>query len=152
SSGALLICLAIFLMLFMPENGFRRTPQAERSMWRSMWNTFREGLRLVRVRPVLMVIFAIALIFAFHGEGFDHVWQRHFLDNFTLPSLGVFEPIVWFGIIGVTANLLSLALNEIVRRHVDLNSHTDTARILRLIYGALTIGIIAFALTTNFFA
>jgi MFS transporter, DHA3 family, tetracycline resistance protein len=150
SSGALLIGLAIFLVLFMPENGFQRTPQTERSTWHTMRNTFRKGLRLIRVRPMLIVILAIAVLFAFHTEGFDHLWQLHFLDNFTLPSLGMFNSVAWLGIIGIAANLLSLALNEVVRRCVDLNDHAATARTLRLVYGVLMIGIIVFALTTNF--
>jgi hypothetical protein len=50
--------------------------------------TFRVGLKLIRLRPALLVILAIGFVYAFHREGFDHLWQKHLLDDFTLSSLG----------------------------------------------------------------
>jgi len=150
ASGVLLLGLALFLLLAMPENGFRRTPQDERSTWQTLWRTLRAGLRLVRGRPLLLAMFAIAALFAFHSEGIDHLWQLHFVENVTLPAIGGLKPVVWFGIIGIGASVLSLALNEVVRRRVNLQEHTSAARALRLVYVVIGLSVVVFGLSSSF--
>jgi len=48
AGGALLCVTGFGLILFMPEHGFSPKPRAERSTWRKMWGTFRDGLAMVR--------------------------------------------------------------------------------------------------------
>jgi DHA3 family tetracycline resistance protein-like MFS transporter len=151
-SGLLLMALGVWLAIYMPEDGFRPRPAAERQSWRALYETIRDGIKLIRLRPVLLFILAIAFVVAFHGEGFDHLWQLHFLTNFSLPAIGAFKPIVWFGFVGLVANLLSIGLHEIVRRRVDLNAHQATGRALTLIYGLIAAGIVGFALAGDVFA
>ncbi|MFN8450978.1 MAG: hypothetical protein U0521_20960 [Anaerolineae bacterium] len=91
-------------------------------------------------------------MYAFHSEGFDHLWQKHILDNFTLPVLGTLDAVVWFGIISLGASALSLILSEVIRRRVDLRDHRATARALLAIYALLPLGIFAFSLTGDFAA
>jgi MFS transporter, DHA3 family, tetracycline resistance protein len=149
-AGTLLLGLALLLAFVMPENGFQRAPQAERHTWQALFGTFRDGLRLIRLRRVLIPILIIEFIYAFHSEGFDHLWQKHFLDNFTLPALGTLKPIIWFGIIGLGASLLSIVLNEVVRRRVNLNDHAGTVRALMGVYGLVAVGIITFSIAGDF--
>lgn len=154
-AGGLFVGLALFLLAFMPENGFQPTPRAERDSWRTLFATFRQGVKLIRLRPALVVILAIGFIYAFHSEGFDLLWQKHILDNFVLPALGALDPVVWFGIIGLGANALTLVLSEVIRRRVDLRAHGAAARrslasLLLAIYALLPLGIFAFSLTSNF--
>ena len=85
-AGAIFLLLAIFLIAYMPEAGFTPTPRSERMTWRSLTSTLRDGARLIRLRPLLLFILGYTFIFAFHGEGFDHLWQKHILDDFTLPD------------------------------------------------------------------
>src|SRR5260221_6068146 len=87
-AGILLVGLAIFLIVFMPERGFLARPKSERDSWRAMLGTFRYGLRLVKRSRVLIGILAIGLIFPAHGEGFDHLWQIHLLNDYSVPGLG----------------------------------------------------------------
>ncbi len=97
-----------FLSLVMPERRFLQRSQTQQSSLWAMTQTFQSGLSLVWRKPALMTILGIG---AFHGlaaEGLDRLWEMHFLENFTLPDLGQLEPIVWFGIINVIANLLSI--------------------------------------------
>jgi DHA3 family tetracycline resistance protein-like MFS transporter len=151
AGGTLLLCLALFLVLFMPETGFQRAPHADRSTWSSMVTNLRAGLRLVRVRRALMLILAIEVIFAVHSEGFDQLWQAHFLQNFTLPPLGSLNPVVWFGILSVGANALNVVMIEGVRRRVNLGSHAATARLLMALYGFAALGILVFSNASSFF-
>ena len=150
AAGAVFLLLGLFLIALMPETGFQPAPKGERTTLQTLSGTLRAGVKLIRVRPVLLVILAIGFVAAFHGEGFDHLWQKHILDDFTLPAFGSLDPVVWFGVMGLGANLISLGLSEIIRRRVDLSSHKAAARALLLIYALQPIGIVVFSLTGNF--
>ncbi len=67
-SGGLLLTLAAFMALCMPENGFAPVPAGDRNTWQRMGHTFRSGLRQVRGRPVLITILAIAAIYGAASE------------------------------------------------------------------------------------
>ena len=69
--GALFIGLAIFTAFTMPEVGFQPIPQQERTSWEAMGDTFREGMRLVRERSVLVAILSIGIFFGMHTEGLE---------------------------------------------------------------------------------
>ena len=54
--GVLFLGLGLFLIAVMPETGFKR-PEGEYSRaWTAMFGTFRDGVRLVRMKPVLVTI------------------------------------------------------------------------------------------------
>lgn len=145
AAGLLLVGLTAFLILVMPERGFQRG--AERQTWGTLIKTFRDGVRLIRLRPILMIVLAVEFIIAFHSEGFDHLWQKHILDTFTLPTVGSLNPVVWFGVIGVGANLLGLGLSEFIRRRANLD---EPARALLIVNGLAALSILVFALAGNF--
>lgn len=117
--GGLLIALAIFLMIFMPETGFRPTPRGERSTWQHMLDTFKDGLRTVRSRPLLVDILWIGFFYGLYSEGFDRLWTKHMLDNFTLPVIAGFTPIVWNGLIRAGQAVFGALAIEIVHRRID---------------------------------
>ncbi len=149
--GALImIGLAIFLTLVMPETGFTPTPRDERSSWHSMANTFREGVRLLRGRRILVIFLAIALVGGLYSEGFDRLWQVHLLRGFALPGLGVLQPVVWFGIIGIVGMALGFVANEIVRRRLNTRDTKALARALIVMHGLMIGGLLVFALGGSF--
>lgn len=148
AAGVLALGLALLLVMLMPETGFQRTPQAERNTWATLTHTFRDGIRHVRLHPVLIPILVIGFLFAFHTEGFDQLWQNHILEGFSLPGFGTLDPLVWFGVMTLGANLLVLVLNEGVQRWVRLAYHA--AHALRLIYAVMAAGILVFALAQDF--
>ena len=134
--GVLFVGLALFLMVVMPETGFKPTPRGERSYWQAMISPARDGLRLVRVRPILLTFLAIALVGGLYSEGFDRLWQVHLLRDFALPPLGTFNAVVWFGIIGIVGVIPSTLLIEIVRRRLNLKSQKTITRVLIVGYAA----------------
>jgi DHA3 family tetracycline resistance protein-like MFS transporter len=83
-------------------------------------------------------------------EGFDRLWTAHILQNFTLPALGHFQPVVWFGFINGVAILLSVIATEITRRRLNTNDHHSVAQALLAINGLLVLGVVAFGLAGNF--
>ncbi len=149
--GAATVGIAIFLMLFMPENGFLPTPKEERQSWRQMGATFRNGVRVVRQRPILITILLIGLFYGLYSEGFDRLSTPHLLTNFTFPVLWSFKPVVWFGLFTIVGTLISMGATEIVRRRVDLNNQRMVTRALFCLNALGVVSILVFALAGNFF-
>lgn len=143
--------LAVFLLLFMPENGFQPTPKEERQSWREMGNTLRTGLRLVRRSTVLLTIFSIELFYGLSSEGYDRLSAAHFLADFTFPALGSLKPVVWFAIFSVGGTILSLLVTEFVKRRVDANNARLVVITLFTMNALNVLSILVFALTGNFF-
>jgi len=148
--GVFIVGLAIFLALFMPEKGFTPTPSAERDTWKKMGQTFLEGARTVRGRPVLMVMMAIAFIYGLSSEGLDRLWEAHFLANFTFPSIGQFEPVVWFGFINVLQLLLVIVATELIRRRLKVEDQQTALSALLIINAIIVGGLILFGLAQGF--
>jgi DHA3 family tetracycline resistance protein-like MFS transporter len=149
--GASMAILAVFLLLFMPENGFQPTPKEERQSWREMGNTLRTGLRLVRRSTVLLTIFSIELFYGLSSEGYDRLSTAHFLADFTFPALGSLKPVVWFAIFSVGETILSLLVTELVKRRVDANNARLVVITLFTMNALNVLSILVFALTGSFF-
>ncbi len=116
SGGALIVLLGVGLIFTMTEDGFTPTPRAERSTWRAMGATFTGGIQLVRGSTLLLWLLLISALSGAWSEGFDRLWQAHFLRDIGLPSIGGLQPVVWFAIFNVGATglgLLALTLLEL---------------------------------------
>jgi DHA3 family tetracycline resistance protein-like MFS transporter len=150
--GAIYLGLGAFLVVGMPERGFSPTPAAERGSWRAMFTTFRAGTSLVRASPVLLALLAVNLVGGAASEGFDRLWEAHVLLNFSFPSLGNLQPVVWFGIISIGTGLISWAIAALFARPLDRASQdrSATARLLLILNGLSILSIIGLALAGNF--
>lgn len=148
--GLLFLGLALFLALFMPEEGFTPTPPEERESFRQMRQTLAEGIRLVRVRPVLLIILAVSALHGAFSEGMDRLWRAHLLAQFTLPGLGAVDPVVWFGIIGAVGSVLSIVLTEVIRRRLDMANAAHVRGALSALYAGVSAAAIGFALVGSF--
>lgn len=145
------IMLAGFLFLFMPEHGFKPTPKAERQSWRAFSSTFSAGLRVVRMRPILLTILLIELFYGLSSEGMDRLSTAHFLTNFTFPVLLQLKPVVWFGVFSIIGTVVSLGATELVRRYVNTNEQRIVVRFLFLFNAVAILCVIAFGLVGNFY-
>jgi hypothetical protein len=112
--------------------------------------TTRSSARVVRRRPLALTILGVAAIFGGFSEGFDRLWEAHFLTVIGLPGLGALRPVVWFGIIEAGALLLGLAAAELLRRRVDLERPATTIRTLVALETLLMGGVVLFALAGGF--
>ena len=149
-AGVLMLTLAGFLIATMTEHGFQPTPREDRNSWGHMRDTFLDGARLTRRRPVLLTIFAIAFFMGMSSEGFDRLSPAHLLESFELPSAGGLQPVVWYGILTFSAALVRIGVAEVLRRRVDTNSHSAVTRVLFAIDALLIAGMAAFALAGSF--
>jgi MFS transporter, DHA3 family, tetracycline resistance protein len=150
--GALYLALGLFLILAMPERGFRPAQPEERASWRSALGTLRAGVQVVRGSALLLALLAVNVVAGAAGEGFDKLWEAHLLLGFTLPSLGALQPVVWFGIINAataTAGLIVIALFQRRLEAISRNS-AATARALLAINALLAASVILFGLAGSF--
>lgn len=145
--GALMLVSAVFLMVFMPENGFKPTPAADRTTWQKWGDTFRGGLRVVRSRPTLISILAVGFFFGFFSEGWDRLWQKHLIDNITLPL--VLTPVLWISLIRGIEAIMGIAVTEVLQRHLDTNNRLHMTRTLFVLTALMVGGITVFALTQS---
>ena len=150
TSGVLFMLLALGLALVMPEQGFTPSSQQERHSWQAMGQTLRDGLRLVRGRPILLAILVISAIFGAASEGYDRLWTPHLLQNFTLPALGQLKPVIWFGLISTVGMLLNLGATEIARRRIDTAHQPTLVRVLLGLNALLIACVVVFGLATHF--
>ncbi len=148
--GILIVCLAIFLALFMPETGFSPTPMPERTTWQKMGSTFRSGVDLVRGRAILQIMMVIALVYGLSSEGLDRLWEAHFLTNFTFPTVGNLEPVVWFGLINLVQIVLVILATEFVRRRLKIEDTQTTVRVLLITTILMVASLIVFGLAVSF--
>lgn len=149
--GAMLLVLALFLALTMPEHGFRPVPRENRNSLQHMAEILRQGTALVKKRPVLLTVLASGAIHGAFSEGFDRLWTAHMLQEVTLPTFGDFQPVVWFGAMRVVSALLGIGAIHFIRKRLDTNSHNGIARALLLISAMISGAVIVFALTSEFF-
>jgi DHA3 family tetracycline resistance protein-like MFS transporter len=148
--GALFVALGLFLVLFMPEEGFRPAPRHERDSWRQMRDTLRQGIGLVRLRPVLLGLLAIELFYGAYSEGFDRLWTAFLLEYHSLPAVGQLDPVVWFGVIRAVGSLLTIGSTEVVRRRLNLTSQRSVTTSMLFLYGVVGAGTIAYGLSRGF--
>jgi DHA3 family tetracycline resistance protein-like MFS transporter len=155
------IALAAFSAFAMPETGFVRPPvearpgASLREHGRSMMTTFRDGAKLVRGTPVLVLLLLVELVRGASSEGFDRLSEAHLLTSFNLPVLslpgfGQLDSIAWFFVLEVIGAILSFTVLEVARRRIDMNNHAALAKAMMVAYGVVVIVTLGFALTGNF--
>jgi DHA3 family tetracycline resistance protein-like MFS transporter len=144
--GALIALVGIFLMLYMPETGFEPAASRERNSWQNMAHTFQQGIAAVRSRPALLTILSIGLIYGLYSEGYDRLWTKHILDQFTFPLADRFQPVVWFGLIRVGGMILSVSAAELAQRRVQTEQHAAVGRASWAISAVLVSALLVFAL------
>ncbi|MGH3077002.1 MAG: MFS transporter [Gaiellaceae bacterium] len=148
--GLVLVGLGVLLALVMPETGFRPATREQVGAVRSMAQTGVQGGRLIRARPMLLLIVGIAFFGGMWSEAFDRLWEAHFLVDIGVPGLGDLEPVVWFGVLNAGVLLLAIFVAQPLRRRFERLSRVGMTRML-LAFDALTIvGTLAFAFAGAF--
>ncbi|MBC8506040.1 MAG: MFS transporter [Anaerolineales bacterium] len=151
--GALFLCVALFRLLTMPEDGFQTTLNEERDTWNEMVATLKGGIQLARLKPVLMTFAVIAIFVGLYSEGYDRLTEAHFIGQFNFPLLpwGGDPFVSWFALMRVMGIFLGLGATELARRRLDTSDNLKVARALQGIYGLISLGLLGFAWSTNFY-
>ena len=149
-AGGLFLALGLVLALVMPETGFRPAPREELGRVRALARTAADGGRLVRARPVLLLIVGIAFFGGMWSEGVDRLWEAHLLLDVGVPGLGDLDPVLWFGVLNAAALLLALAVAQPLVPRFERAGRRGMARVLLLLDALLIATTLAFALAGSF--
>jgi DHA3 family tetracycline resistance protein-like MFS transporter len=145
AGGVVLVLLGVVLALVMPETGFHPATRGDVGAVRGMARTGVAGGRLIRARPMLLLIVGIAFFAGMWSEAFDRLWEAHFLLDVGVPGLGDLDPVVWFGVLNAGVLLLAIFVAQPLRARFESLSRIGMTRML-LVFDALTIlGTLAFA-------
>jgi DHA3 family tetracycline resistance protein-like MFS transporter len=148
-AGAVFLALGVFLFATMPETAFARRGEAERPV-----DSIRESVRAargtVRLRPVLVTVFAVSALHGASTETVDRLWELHLLRGIGLPGLGDLDPIVWFGIVNGVGLILGMVSIEVVKRRVDVVRGPAVIRALAIVNVLLVVATAGFGLTGEF--
>lgn len=149
--GVVHILNALYLLRFMPENGFTPKPKEERETFGAMIKTFKSGVTVIRARPVLLTMIAITFVAGAYSESFDRLSTPHLLTNFTFPTINGTElpEVVWFGLMNIVGLLTSATFAEVIRRRVKTDSAAKIAQALIYLNVTLLISVLVFALSGN---
>jgi len=152
--GGLKVLLAILLILFMPETGFKPTPKEERETFKHFFSTMSAGFNTIRNRTTLVWFSLIALFVGLYSEGWDRLTEPHLLKNFSFPDImGIaMGPVEWFAVLNIAGSLLVIAANQVANRRSDTGDPLRLAGILQGLYAVMVVSMVGFALVGNFWA
>jgi hypothetical protein len=115
-----------------------------------MAHTAGQGANLVRARPALLAILGIAAFAGMWSEGFDRLWQAHFIRDIGLPAIGGLDPVVWFGVFGAGTILLSIAVAHPLGKHIERAGLARMATALFWLDASLLVSALVFGLAGQF--
>jgi DHA3 family tetracycline resistance protein-like MFS transporter len=147
--GGMSVLVGLFLILFMPEEGFQPAPSEGRRTWGTALQTLRDGLVMVKKRRALLVFLAIGVFVGLSSEGYDRLWTPHILQSFDFPITGSMNAQSWFGTMRLGSILLTLAFTEITRRRFSAVGFDNVVRALQSVYAIMVGGVFLLALTDN---
>ena len=145
AGGAAVAGIGLFLLFFMPENGFKPVRPEDRNSFQHMGDIFKKGINVVRTRPVLLSVLGIGFIYGLYSEGWDRLWVKYLVDNFTLPSIFGMNEVAFFGFLRAGGMLLSILATRQVEKRLDANHAPSIARAMLWITVLLSGAILTFA-------
>jgi len=150
AGGLVMILLGVFLVIAMPETGFRPASREDVSALRSMTRTARDGGRLIRTRPVLLFILGITFFGGMWSESVDRLWEAHLLVDVGVPEFAGLNSVIWFGVLNAGALVLAIAVAQPLARRFSRASGRGMARSLLWLDTAMMGGTLVFAFAGSF--
>lgn len=149
AGGVLISSISIVLALIMPERGFKPTRPENRNTWQHMGDIFNKGLSAVRRRPALMTVLGVGFIYGLYSEGWDRLWVKYLVDNFTIPSLFGMNEVAFFGFLRAGGMILSILVTQQVERRLDASHAPSIAKAMVWLTALLSLAIFTFALAPS---
>ena len=150
AGGIVMVGLAGALALVMPETGFVPARTPELPALESMRGTAVQGGRLIRRNPLLLLVVAIEFFIGASDEGFDRLWEAHFLVDVGVPDFAGLDQVVWFGVLAAGATLLAYLVARPLGRRFAEHGPARMVRVLAVCDALQIIGLLAFAFAGSF--
>ncbi|MBL8105804.1 MAG: MFS transporter [Anaerolineales bacterium] len=145
------LSIGVILIFIMPEKNFHPTPREDRNTWQHMWHTFKQGAEAVRSKPRLMSIVGVGLFYGIYSEGFDRLWVKHLLDQFSLPILFGNNQVAFFAVLRAAGALLTIFAVHVVEKRVDSTNPIAIGRAMFVVTALISVAMLGFALSPLLF-
>ena len=150
AGGVVMVALAGGLALVMPETGFTSARVENASALVAMKGTARQGGTLIRRNPLLLMIVGIGFFLGMSDEGFDRLWEAHFLLDVGVPGFAGLDQVVWFGILAAGATLIAILVARPFSTRLAAQGPAGMARTLLVLDALRVVGLLAFAFAGSF--
>jgi DHA3 family tetracycline resistance protein-like MFS transporter len=147
--GLLFAASALYCLLAMPETNFHRAAAEERTTWRKLVVTLRDGVRVVRRRPDLLRLLGVLFFFGLFSEAWDRLWQAHLVITFDLAALTPFAPIVLLAALGGVEMLLAIGAAELLRRRLRSDDADQTRGLVLAFTAVMVLGLLTYGLAPH---
>ena len=149
--GGVIVAVGVALAVLMPETGFKPAERGEaESAARVIVRTGLTGARLVRRRPLLLLILAISASWGAWSEGYDRLSEAHLLRDVGLPSFFGLSFVVWFGLISAASLLLAIFVARPANRRLEQVGQLTVTWVLLVLDVVLIASVVVFGLAGAF--
>lgn len=149
-SGVLFIILSLFLAAYMPENNFKPSASEKLNTFKKMIYTFKSGIGFIKSKTIMIILLSVTLFYGLSSEGYDRLSTAHFLQDTTLPRLGNFQPVTWFGIFGMAGMILSAIVMHFMAKNLKEDDKKQNGKLLLCINACYILFMFIFAVTKSF--
>ena len=146
--GVVVVATGLGMALLAPETGFARSARAEgENPFAELRGAVTNGVRYVRVQPLLLAIVAIDFFAGMSTEAMDRLSEAHFIRDVGLPRVGSLDPVVWFGLFGVGGLAIGFVATQYLVRRFEREDPPSLARWLAAVTAVQGAALAAFALS-----
>jgi MFS transporter, DHA3 family, tetracycline resistance protein len=150
AGGIVMLALAAVLAVVMRETGFVSARTDSISVRAAMTGTARQGSTLIRRNPLLLLIVGVVFFLGASDEGFDRLWEAHFLFDVGVPGFAGLDQVVWFGVLAAGATLLAILVAQPLSSRLSRLSPGGMAKTLLVSDALRIVGLLVFAFATSF--
>lgn len=144
------IGLGFYAIRHMQEHNFSPACRSDIKLTGAISDTFGGGIRAIRGKQVLMLLMVAAFFAGAASEGFDRLWEAHFLTTITLPQLGNLQPVFWFGLLNLSGKLFSIGTLTWAREQMDMSNDRRVSRYLLILSTLHLLSMLVFGLAPSF--
>ncbi len=145
ANGAVTLAVGLLAIPLMRETGFHRRAHGRGAGL----HTARRGAELVRGRPVLLLLVGAAFFAGAYTEGFDRLWEAHFIRDIGLPAFFGLSDLWWFAVLGAVAMLLGLVVSNVLVKRVTHGTDRSLAKLLFVLAALQIVTAVAFGVAAG---
>lgn len=150
AGGVVMLALAIALAIVMRETAFVSARAESVSVSASMLGTAKQGGGLIRRNPLMLLIVGIAFVLGASDEGFDRLWEAHFLVDIGVPGFAGLDSVLWFGVLAAGATLLAIVVAQPLSRRLEALGPSGMAKTLLVSDALRIVALLVFAFASSF--
>lgn len=149
AGGVAFLGLALWLHRAMVET---HPPTGHASVRGAVRATLRSARDATKLRPVLLLVLAVAALHGASTEGFDRLWEIHLLGRVDLPELGSFGITPWFGLLRGVGLLIAIGATAFVRHRLRDATSDAGVRALAITAALFAAAMAGYALASSLVA